>query len=64
MMSLKNDDNLISVTDSDYSDVFVATRDGYGLWYDISEVSPVGIRASGVKSIKLKDDIVVSSLLF
>lgn len=64
MMSLKNDDKLISVTDSDYSDVFVATRDGYGLWYDISEVSPVGIRASGVKSIKLKDDIVVSSLLF
>lgn len=64
MISLKNDDKLISVTDSDYSDVFVATRDGYGLWYDISEVSPVGIRASGVKSIKLKDDIVVSSLLF
>ena len=63
-MSLKNDDKMISVTDSDYSDVFVATRDGYGLWYDISEVSPVGIRASGVKSIKLKDDIVVSSLLF
>ena len=51
----------------DYSNntsVFVATRNGYGLWYDVSSVSVVGIRASGVKSIKLKDDYVVSSCLF
>ena len=64
MIKLGSDDSVISVDYSDNNDVFVATKNGYGLWYDISEVSVVGIRASGVKSIKLKDDEVVSSCLF
>ena len=64
MMKLKEDDKLISVTDSSLNDVFVATRGGYGLWYDISDVSVVGIKATGVKSINLKNDYVVSGLLF
>ena len=64
MMKLKEDDRVVSVDLSSYNDVFVATKRGYGLWYDISEVSVVGIRASGVKSIKLKDDEVVSGFLF
>ena len=64
MIKLQDGDNVISVDYSDNSDIFVATRNGYGLWYDASEVSVVGIRASGVKSIKLKDDEVVASCLF
>ena len=64
MIKLSEGDNVISVDYSNNNDVFVATKNGYGLWYDISEVSVVGIRASGVKSIKLKDDEVVSSGLF
>ena len=64
MIKLQENDNVISVDYSNNTDLFVATRDGYGLWYDVSEVSIVGIRASGVKSIKLKDDEVVSSMLF
>ena len=64
MINLKDDDLVVSVDYSSYKDVFVATRNGYGLWYDAEEISVVGIRASGVKSIKLKDDYVVSSSLF
>lgn len=64
MMNLKDDDEIISVTDSSYSNVFIATSNGYGLWYDISEVPIVGIKAAGVKSINLKDDHVVSGILF
>ena len=64
MIKLQTGDNVISVDYSNNNDIFVATKNGYGLWYDVSEVSIVGIRASGVKSIKLKDDEVVSSQLF
>ena len=64
MINLKDDDLVVDVDYSNNSEVFVATKDGYGLWYSIDEVSVVGIRASGVKSIKLKDDYVVSSCLF
>ena len=64
MIKLSSDDMVVSVDYSNNSDVFVATKNGYGLWYDISEVSVVGIRASGVKSIKLRDDEVVSGMLF
>ena len=49
---------------SSNQNVFVATKNGYGLWYDIEEVSVVGIKATGVKSINLKNDEVVSGLVF
>ena len=64
MMNLKGDDKLVNVTISEDSDVFIATKNGYGLWYGIDEISVVGIKASGVKSINLKNDEVVSGLLF
>lgn len=64
MMNLKDDDELVSVTDSNSREVFIATSCGYGLWYDISEVPVLGIKAAGVKSINLKDDYVVNGLLF
>ena len=64
MINLKDDDVVVDVDYSNNDNVFVATKNGYGLWYDVNEVSVVGIRASGVKSVKLKDDEVVSSCLF
>ena len=64
MIKLGQGDKVVSVSYSNDNDVFVATQMGYGLWYDTSEISVVGIRASGVRSIKLKDDEVVSSCLF
>lgn len=64
MMNLKDDDEVVDVTNSGYSNVLIATKKGYGLWYDISEVPIVGVKASGVKSINLKDDEVVSGVIF
>lgn len=64
MMNLKDSDKVVAVDYSNDSNVFIATLNGYGLWYDINEVSEVGIRASGVKAINLKNDEVVSASLF
>ncbi len=64
MMKLKDKDAVISVTYSNDTNVLVVTKKGYGLWYKVSEINPVGIKASGVKSINLRDDEVVSGLLF
>jgi len=64
MMNLKDDDKVVNVTISNNENVFVATKNGYGLWYDVNEISVVGIKATGVKSINLKNDEVVSGLLF
>lgn len=64
MMNLKENDEVVYVTDSSLKEVFISTLNGYGLWYDISEVPVVGVKASGVKAINLKDDIVVSASLF
>ena len=64
MMNLKEDDKVIDVTYSTDTNVLVVTKKGYGLWYNINEVTPVGVKAAGVKSINLKDDEVVSGILF
>src|SRR5699024_5480201 len=65
-INLKNDDEIVNVFQTDgYSDVFVATNTGYGLWYHESEVSVVGQRAAGVKSIQLKEgEHVVNGAVF
>ena len=64
MIKLQDGDSVVSALYSDDNDILVVTKKGYGLWYDTSEVSVVGIRASGVRAVKLKDDEVVSGLLF
>ena len=63
-IKLKDDDEVIHVTISNSNEVFVATKSGYGLWYDASEIPVVGVKAAGVKSINLKNDEVVSACLF
>ena len=64
MMKLKPGDEVIDVTYSPANNVLVVTKKGYGLWYKTNEINPVGIKASGVKSINLRDDEVVSGILF
>jgi len=64
MMKLKEDDRIVDISNSKETEVFIATLNGYGLWYDISEVPVLGIKASGVKSINLKSDSVVSGIIF
>lgn len=60
-MKLKGNDIVVSVTDKVGSEVFITTRNGMSLRYDINEVGIVGVKASGVKAISLKDnDTVVS----
>ena len=63
-MKLKEKDKLIDAFITKYSNVFVATNKSYGLWYNTSEIPVVGLRTSGVKSINLKDDYVVSTSNF
>lgn len=64
MMKLKDDDEVVNVSYDNKENIFIATKNGYGLWYKTNEVSPVGIKAAGVKSINLKNDIVISGELF
>lgn len=64
MMKLKDKDEVVSVCYENGSNIFVATKNGYGLWYDTNEVSALGIKASGVKAINLKNDLVVTGALF
>ena len=63
-IKLKDKDEVINVSDEAYNEVFIATKKGYGLWYDKSEIPTIGLKAAGVKSINLKDDEVVSANLF
>ena len=63
-MKLKDGDKIVSVCDNNGSEVFIATKNGYGLRYKTDEIAIVGIKASGVKAINLKDDEVVSGVLF
>ena len=63
-IKLKEGDTLLQVTDSNYNEVFIATRRGFGLWYDISEVPVTSTKSAGVKAIALKEDEVVSGCLF
>ena len=64
MMNLKKDDKVIDVTYSTDTNVLIVTKKGYGLWYNINEVNPVGVKAAGVKAINLREDEVVSGIIF
>ena len=64
MMKLKDDDLVVDISYDNKNNVFIATKNGYGLWYNTSEISVIGLKAAGVKSINLKNDEVVSGILF
>ena len=59
-MKLKDSDRVVDAFVAEKSSLFISTDSGYGLSFKEDEVPLVGIKASGVKSIKLKDDSVVS----
>ena len=63
-MKLKDNDEVIDVSFDTDKYVFVTTKNGLGLKYRLSEVPVVGLRTSGVKSINLKQDSVVSSHIY
>ena len=63
-IKLKDDDTVVDVMLDTNPDIFIATSLGYGLWFAKDEVPIVGIKASGVKAINLKDDTVVSAINF
>ncbi len=63
-MKLKDDDLVTDAFITKYNNIFISTYNGYGLWFDISDVPPVGLKTSGVKAINLKDDYVVSTSNF
>lgn len=65
-INLKGDDEVVDVHMTDgKQDVFLATRQGYGLWFPEEEVNIVGARAAGVKGINLKEgDYVVNGKIF
>lgn len=63
-LRLKKDDELVEILQTSGTDeLFIATHNGYGLWFNEEEVNIVGQRAAGVKGINLKDqDFVVSAI--
>ncbi len=63
-IKLKDGDTVIDVMLDTFPDIFIATSLGYGLWFSKEEIPIVGIKASGVKAINLKDDTVVSTINF
>ena len=63
-MKLKEDDSVVDVTDCFGSKVLVVTNLGYALNFGIHEIPVTGLKASGVKSISLKDDFVVNGMIY
>lgn len=59
-MKLKDDDRVIDAFLEKENTVFLTTNSGYGLSFKTSDIPVVGVKASGVKSMKLKDDKIVS----
>ena len=59
-MKLKEDDLVIDAFVEEKDTLFVTTDSGYGLSFKVEEVPIVGVKAAGVKAMKLKDDYLVS----
>ncbi len=63
-MKLKDKDVVVNAFLGIYNNIFTVTNKCYSLWFDVSEVPVSGIKSSGVKSMVLKDDYVVSCFGF
>lgn len=59
-MKLKDHDTVIAAFIEQKSQVCLTTDHGCFLSFSTSEIPVVGVKASGVKAIKLKDDLVIS----
>lgn len=63
-LKLKDKDKVVGVTNEKGNNVLIVTKNGYAINFKTEEVSLVGIKASGVKAISLKNDQVVSGHIF
>lgn len=63
LMKLKGDDKVVSAEIAN-KEIFITTKNGFGLRYMTEEVPITGLRGSGVKAINLKDDEVISGHSF
>ena len=63
-IKLKDDDCIVSVDMSNNPFTFIVTKQGYALTYKTDEIPIVGVKASGVKAIALKNDEVVEGILY
>lgn len=63
-IKLKDNDLVTNISYSKDSEVFITTKKGYGLWFDKLEIPVVGTKASGVRSINLKEDTVTNGIIF
>ena len=61
MFKLKDDDEVVSVSNNSGKDTVIVTNSGYALRFNTDEIPEFGLKAGGVKAIKLSDDDVVSS---
>lgn len=59
-MNIKEDDNVITAFVEEKPILFLTTDSGYGLSFLTEEIPIIGVKAKGVKAIKLKDDKLVS----
>ncbi|MBT2755057.1 DNA topoisomerase IV subunit A [Mesobacillus foraminis] len=59
-INVKGEDEVVDIHLTNGSNtLFLATEQGYALWFNEEEVSPIGIRAAGVKGINLKEEDIV-----
>ena len=63
LMKLKGDDKVVSAEIAN-KEIFITTKNGFGLRYMTEEVPVTGLRGSGVKAINLKDDEIISGHSF
>ena len=63
-IKLKKDDKAVSVTTNDYENTLVVTKNGYSLVFDTSDIPVTATKTSGVKSINLRSDEVVSGHIY
>ncbi|MBP3766139.1 MAG: DNA topoisomerase IV subunit A [Bacilli bacterium] len=63
-IKLKAGDLVASVTNESKEFTMITTTNGYALAFKTEEIPVVGLKTSGVKSIALKNDTVVSGMLY
>lgn len=63
-IKLKDNDEVVSVDMSNDPFTFIVTKSGYALTYKTDEIPVVGVKAGGVKAITLKNDEVISGILY
>ncbi len=59
-MKLKDDDLVVDSFIEEENALFLTTNTGYGLSFLTEDVPIVGVKAAGVRAMKLKDDYIVS----